>query len=61
MPGDPKECREHAKNCSRLASEAKTEQARETFENLARTWMRLATDLENAKALLDEWGAKKPS
>ena len=59
MPGDPKECREHAKNCSRLASEAKTEHARETFENLARTWLRLAVDLENAQALLDQWGDRQ--
>jgi hypothetical protein len=59
MPGDPKECREHAKNCMRLASEANTERARDTFTDLARTWTRLATDLENAEALLDEWGGSQ--
>ena len=62
MPGDPKECRQHAEKCQRLALEAKTEQARETFEGLARTWLRLAVDLENAQALLNEWGPpEKPT
>jgi hypothetical protein len=26
------------------------------FEELAKTWTRLATDLEQAKALVDQWG-----
>ena len=56
MPGDPKECRDHAKTCLRMASEAKTPQAKLTFENLAQTWLRLATDLDAAKALIDKWG-----
>jgi hypothetical protein len=56
MPGDPKECREHAKNCLRMAAEAPSQLARVRFEKLAETWMRLATDLEHAKALLEQWG-----
>ena len=56
MPGDPKECRDHAKTCLRMASEAKTPQARETLENLAQAWLHLAADLEAAKAIIDTWG-----
>jgi hypothetical protein len=59
MPGDPKECREHAKNCLRLAAEAPNEVGKRRFEELARTWLRLASDLEAAKVLLERWGPSK--
>jgi len=60
MPGDPKECREHAKRCLDLASEAPISSlARARFEELARTWIRLARDLERTKALLESWGDSK--
>jgi hypothetical protein len=59
MPGDPKECREHAKNCFRLAAEAPNEVGKRRFEELARTWLRLASDLEAAKVLLERWGPSK--
>ena len=52
MPGDPKECRQHALNCVRLAQTAATPQSREDFANLAQTWVRLAEDLERAQAFL---------
>jgi hypothetical protein len=55
MPGDPKECREHARSCQRLADTAINEEARQTFTNLAQTWLRLASELEVSKALLDTW------
>jgi hypothetical protein len=45
MPGDPKDCRDHAKTCMRLAASAK---------NLASTWLRLAADLETSAILLDD-------
>ena len=56
MPGDPKECRQHALNCVRLAQTATTPQSREQFANLAQTWVRLAEDLERQTFLnaLDE-------
>jgi hypothetical protein len=57
MPGDPSECREHAKSCLQLAAEAHSSQAKETFESLAESWLRLAADLESARALLKEWGS----
>ena len=53
MPGDPKECRQHAEKCLRLAQEASSEEIRRSFVNLANKWMMLAGDLESAQALLD--------
>jgi hypothetical protein len=52
MPGDPKECRQHALACVRLAQTSSTPQSREQFANLARTWIRLADDLERTQALV---------
>jgi hypothetical protein len=59
MPGNPQECREHAKNCLRMAAEAPSPLAKARFMDLAKTWMRLATDLEHAKALVDQWGERE--
>ena len=56
MPGDPKECRQHALNCVRLAQTSLTPQAREQFANTARTWIRLADDLERTSVILDVEG-----
>ena len=56
MPGDPEACRAHAKNCLRLAAEARTESDREHFESLAKRWMAMATDLEVTHVLLETWG-----
>jgi hypothetical protein len=56
MPGDPGECREHAKTCLRMAAQATRPYDQEVFEDLARTWMRLARDLESSAALLKDWG-----
>jgi hypothetical protein len=56
MPGDPKECREHAKHCFVLASEAPTAIGKERFEKLAQRWLALAADIEAARALLQQWG-----
>ena len=53
MPGDPKECRQHALACVRLAQTSASPQAREEFANLARTWIRLADDLEQTLVLPD--------
>ena len=53
MPGDPKECREHAKRCGEFAQLATTKEAREQFLSLQMSWVRLAADLDNAKAFID--------
>ena len=56
MPGDPKECREHAKHCQDMADGAASPMAKARFEDLAQTWLQLAGDLEHAKALVEHWG-----
>jgi ribosome-binding factor A len=53
MPGDPKECRRHARRCAELASIATTPEARDQFLSLQMSWIRLAADLEQAKAFID--------
>ena len=59
MPGDPKECRQHAKQHLELAESAPSVIARVRFEGLAHSWLRLASELEQAKALLEHWGNPK--
>ena len=56
MPGDPEECRDHAKRCLEIAATSPSPLTKAKFEDLAQTWMRLATDLEHAKRLVEEWG-----
>jgi hypothetical protein len=52
MPGR-EECRRHALACARLAQTCGTRQARDHFAKLARTWIKLAEDLESGRAFLD--------
>jgi hypothetical protein len=56
MPGNPEECREHAKRCWALASETKNPDLRESLTDLAQRWSRLAIDLEATLKLLQQWG-----
>ena len=56
MPGNPHECREHAKSCLRRAAEAKFPEVKAHFEELAQRWLSLATDLDVTHSLLEEWG-----
>lgn len=60
MPGDPKECRTHALNCALLAKSASSAEARATFLHLQHSWTRLAEELEQAEALLNESGMDVP-
>jgi hypothetical protein len=53
MPGDPKECRQHALNCMLLAKQTANQESKQTFLSLSQSWTRLALELENAQALLD--------
>ena len=53
MPGDPKECRQHAERCEELARLASTPEGRETFLSLQMTWIRLAAELDRAGALIE--------
>ena len=52
MPGDPKECRDHALRCLELAKMASSPQVRANFLDLANTWSRLAADLEATLAMV---------
>jgi hypothetical protein len=60
MPVDASECRQHALDCVRLAQTATTPEARKIWSDLAKTWLRFASDLEANECLLDEWGRPKP-
>ena len=55
MPGDPEECRAHAKRCWALAAETKNPDLRDSLTDLAQRWARLAIDLEKTLQLLEEW------
>ena len=52
MPGNPKECRQHALNCQRLAETATNEHDRQQLRALADTWLALAAELESMESLL---------
>jgi hypothetical protein len=54
MPGNPQECRQHALECVRLAQTSTSQQRREYFAKLARTWIDLAEELERDRELTDE-------
>jgi hypothetical protein len=60
MPGDPKQCREHAKRCWELASGATNPVLKESLIDLAQRWARLASDLEVTERMLDAWGEPSP-
>ena len=53
MPGDPKECREHARRCAELAKVATTQEAREQFLSLQMSWIRARRRSRHAKAFID--------
>jgi hypothetical protein len=55
MPGDPKECRQHALRCTELAKKADSPERAQVFRNLAQQWLKLAIELEHALALRDEF------
>ena len=60
MLGNPEECRQHALACVRLARASATSQGRDHFAKLARTWIRLADDLEKSHAFLDKPADTEP-
>jgi hypothetical protein len=61
MPGDPKVCKEHAVRCWTLAAGTTNPVLQESLEDLARSWMRLASDLQFTRKLMEEWGDKPAS
>jgi hypothetical protein len=57
MPGDPRECRQQAQDCLRLAQEATSDPARQDYTALADTWTQLANVFESDNALLKSLSA----
>jgi hypothetical protein len=53
MPGDPRECRQHALHCLELARKASSPEAKAKFLDLASHWSQIATSLESALPLLE--------
>jgi len=53
MPGEPKECRQQAECCAEIARLASTPEARDTFLSLQMTWIRLAMDPDQSRALIN--------
>ena len=53
MPGDPRECRQQAQECLRLAQDATSDPARQDYVALAYTWTELANMFESDHALVE--------
>jgi hypothetical protein len=54
MPGDPKEYRAQAQHCAEMATEAEDPELKRTFSELARSWAKLAVELEKAQIFRDD-------
>ena len=54
MPGDPRECRQHATRCAELATNVKDIEFKATYLALAKQWEMFAAELEAAEATLKE-------
>jgi hypothetical protein len=54
MPGNPKECRQNALRCAELAQTARTPELKRTLVELSKNWLKMAIELERARALLDQ-------
>ena len=54
MSNNPRECLEQARYCADLACTGATPEDREYFASLAKSWIRLAGELEDAQAFSDE-------
>jgi hypothetical protein len=51
MPGDPREFRQQAQECLRLAQDATSDPARQDYIALAHTWTQLANMFESDDCL----------
>jgi hypothetical protein len=52
MPGDPRQCRQHAWRCAELATTASNEELKRMLVELSQNWLKIATDLEQMQRLL---------
>ena len=55
MPGDPRHCRQQAVECLRLAQTLASPEGIDTFSDLARSWLKLAVDLERSQIFLKSY------
>jgi hypothetical protein len=53
MSDDPNECREYARLCGEQARNAASPEARKHFIELQQSWLRLATQIEYDRAMLE--------
>jgi hypothetical protein len=53
MPGDPRECRQHAVRCAELATNVKNDEFREAYLALSKQWEMFAVELEGAEAMVN--------
>jgi len=51
MPGDPRQCRLYASRCLALAKRSRNPEARQAFTEMAKTWNRLAAEMEADQTL----------
>jgi hypothetical protein len=56
MPGDPQECRAHAKRCWALAQQTNDPVLKDCLVDTAQRWSRLAADLDATYEYVDKWG-----
>ena len=54
MAASPKEFREFAEECLRWADETNSDRHRQVLQEMAKTWMQAALQLERGLALLDD-------
>ena len=54
MVADPRECRIYALQCMDLARKARGNDIRAQFEDFARQWEQIASDIENFRHQADE-------
>ena len=51
MPGNPEECRAHARRCWALAAEVTNPVVKKSLTDLAQRWAKVAADLEVTRQL----------
>lgn len=55
MTGDPTQCRAYAAQCSEMAAKARNLEHKRLLTNLAESWLSIANELENSRALMDAY------
>jgi len=54
MSFDPKLCRRHSVTCAELARDARTPEMKQTLSDLAKSWAKMAIEIERNLGLMDE-------